>query len=218
MINFAAAREIMVDSQIRPNDVSDRALIGAFSRTPREVFVAGNARSIAYSEKEIETSAGRSLWTPRDVAKLMQFASVKPGDIVLVVGAGAGYEAALLSQIAETVIALEEDARLVETMSDRFAALGLDRAVAVQGDIKDGLADQAPFDVIYICGMVQTIPGSWKAQLAEGGRLALVRQVDADLGQGEIHVRSGNSVAGRAVFEACPPKWDEFDRAESFVF
>lgn len=218
MMKFVAAREIMVDSQIRPNDVPDQALIGAFLRTPREVFVSGNAKSIAYSEKEIETSPGRSLWTPRDTAMLMHFASIEPSDIVLIVGAGAGYEAALLSQIAETVIALEEDTKLVEAMSNRFAALGLDRAVAVQGAIKEGLADQAPFDVIYICGMVQTIPDSWKAQLAEGGRLALVRQVDADLGQGEVHVRSGENVAGRAVFEACPPKWDAFDRTESFVF
>jgi protein-L-isoaspartate(D-aspartate) O-methyltransferase len=143
-MNFEAAREIMVDSQIRPNDVSDPEFVHAFLNTPREAFVPATRKPVAYSELEIETSEGRALWTPRDTAKLLKAAAIKPTDIVLVIGAGAGYETALISHLAETVIALEDSAELVDAMSDRFASLGFDRAVAVEGKLEDGLAGPGP--------------------------------------------------------------------------
>jgi len=217
-MNFDAAREIMVDSQVRPNDVSDPEIVHAFMRTPREAFVPATRKPVAYSELEIETSEGRALWTARDTGKLLKMAQVKPTDIVLVIGAGAGYEAALLSHMAETVIALEESAGLVDAMSERFAVLGIDRAVAVDGKLEDGLADQGPFDVIYVCGMVETVPDAWAKQLAEGGRLALV-QLDPDgVGRGKVYTRAGDTVSARYGFDAFPPKFSRFDRKKAFVF
>lgn len=217
-MNFEAAREIMVDSQVRPNDVSDPAIVQAFLRTPREAFVPTPRKPVAYSEIEIETSEGRALWTARDTAKLLKMAEIRPTDIVLVIGAGAGYETALISHLAETVIALEESPELVEAMSERFAELGFDRAVAVEGKLEEGLPDQGPFDVIYVCGMVETVPEAWTAQLAEGGRLALV-QLDADgVGRGRVFTRAGDSVSARYGFDAFPPKFPQFDRKKAFVF
>lgn len=217
-MNYDAAREIMVDSQIRPNDVSDPAIVAAFLQTPREAFVPMSKKSVAYSEAEIETSEGRALWTPMDTAKLVKAAQVKPGDIVLVVGAGAGYEAALLSHLAETVLALEESEELVEEMIELFGKLDVDRAVPVQGAIDAGLAAEAPFDVIYVCGMVETVPEAWTSQLADGGRLAVVMQKEKDIGRGTVHTRAGDVVSHREVFDACPPKFHAFDRAAGFVF
>jgi protein-L-isoaspartate(D-aspartate) O-methyltransferase len=217
-MNFDAAREIMVDSQIRPNDVTDAAIVSAFLRTPREAFVPNSRKSVAYSELEIATSPERSLWIPRDTAKLVKLAAIKPSDIALVIGAGAGYEAALISHLSETVIALEETTALVESMAARFAALGLDRAVAVEGKIAAGLPDQAPFDAIYVCGMVESVPDAWTAQLAEGGRLVAVVMDREGLGRGTVFTKSGNTVAARDAFDACPPKFTQFDLKQSFVF
>jgi len=217
-MNFEAAREIMVDSQIRPNDVSDVDIVSAFLRTPREAFVPSSRKSVAYSELEIETSEGRALWTPRDTGKLIKLAGIKPSDIVLVIGAGAGYEAALIGHLAETVIALEEDHALVEAMSAKFASLGIDEAVAVEGKVAEGLPDQGPFDVIYVCGMVETIPEDWKAQLAEGGRLAVVTLDRERLGRGKVYTRSGDVVSAKEGFDAFPPKFSQFDRKKAFVF
>lgn len=217
-MNFEAAREIMVDSQIRPNDVSDPEIVSAFLHTPREAFVPSPRKPVAYSELEIETSEGRSLWTPRDTGKLLKMAQIQPTDIVLVVGAGAGYETALISHLAETVIALEETAGLVDAMSDRFGSLGFDRAVAVEGRLEDGLPDQGPFDVIYVCGMVETIPEAWTRQLAEGGRLALVQLDEDGVGRGRVYTRAGDSVSARYGFDAFPPKFAQFDRKKAFVF
>ncbi len=217
-MNFDAAREVMVDSQIRPSDVSDTHIVSAFLRTPREAFVPNSRRNVAYSEQEIATSEGRSLWTPRDTAKLVKMTGVRRSDIVLVIGAGAGYETALFSHLAETVIALEESQALVDAMSERFASLGLERAVAVEGKLAKGLPDQAPFDVIYVCGMVEQVPEAWTAQLAEGGRLAAVVLDASGVGRGTVLTRSGGSVAARDGFDAFPPKFSGFDRPKAFVF
>jgi len=217
-MDFDLAREIMVDSQIRPNDVTDPAIVSAFLRTPREEFVPSSRRPVAYSEMEIETSEGRSLWTPRDTAKLIKLAAVKPTDIVLVIAAGAGYEAALLSHMADTVIALDDNAGLVDAMTSRFAELEIDRIAPVEGKLAEGLADQAPFDVIYVCGMIETLPEAWGAQLAEGGRLVAVMVESGKLGRGKVYMKAGETLSSRDGFDACPPRLVEFDRKPTFTF
>lgn len=217
-MDFDLAREIMVDSQIRPNDVTEPAIVAAFLRTPREEFVPNSRRSVAYSELEIATSEGRALWTPRDTAKLIKLANIKPSDIVLVLGAGAGYEAALISHLADTVIALEDSAALVDGMSQRFAALGIDRVAPVEGQLAEGLPSQAPFDVIYVCGMIETLPEAWGLQLAEGGRLIAVTTDSDTLGRGRVFTKTGDTLSSREAFDACPPRFAAFDRKPSFTF
>lgn len=217
-MNFAAAREIMVDSQIRPNDVSDPAIVSAFMTVPREVFVPKSRQSVAYSELEITTSEGRALWTPRDTAKLIKLADVTKSDVVLVIGAGAGYETALLSQLADTVIGLETSEGSVEAMSERFSALSYDNAVAVEGDLAAGLAEQGPFDVIYVCGMLQTVSEAWLSQLSEGGRLVLVQEMDDGIGRGRVFTKAGDTVSARNSFDAVVPRFSQFDRKPEFQF
>lgn len=217
-MDFDLAREIMVDSQIRPDDVTDPAIVAAFLRTPREEFVPSSRRSVAYSELEITTSSGRALWIPRDTAKLVKLAQVKPTDIVLVIAAGSGYEAALLSHLADTVIALEDNPGLVDAMSTRFADLGIDRIAPVEGKLAEGLPEQAPFDVIFVCGMVETLPEAWGNQLAEGGRLAAVVADAGGLGRGKVFTKAGDTLSSRDGFDACPPRLKEFDRKASFTF
>jgi protein-L-isoaspartate(D-aspartate) O-methyltransferase len=217
-MDYDQAREIMVDSQIRPNDVTNPEIVSAFLRTPREVFVPNSRKGVAYSELEIATSPGRALWTPRDTAKLIKLAGIRPSDVVLVVGAGAGYEAALISHLADTVIALEETAALVDAMAQRFADVGIDRAAPVEGALDKGLPEQAPFDVIYVAGMIETMPEAWAGQLREGGRLAVVMAEEGGIGRGKVFTKAGTTLAAREGFDACPPRFSAFDRKPSFSF
>lgn len=217
-MDFAAARRIMVDSQIRPNDVTDPDIVSALLSVPREEFVPASRRGVAYSELEIETSEGRSLWIPRDFSKLLKSLDPRSGDIALVIGAGAGYETAVLGKLVETVIGLEEDQAVVDATSERLAGQGVDRAVIVAGTLGDGLADQGPFDVILVNGMVETVPTAWTEQLADGGRLGVVVQTNGDLGSARVYTRAGDGVSYRVAFEARPPKFDGFNKAAAFAF
>ena len=217
-MDFQAMRRTMVDTQIRVNDVTEFDIIDAFLTVPRELFVPRSAVGIAYSEIEIETSDQRALWTPRDFSKLLKAAEPKPSDLALFVGAGAGYEASVVSQVVDTVIALEEDTALVEQMTERFGEIGLDSIVAVEGEMSAGLADQAPFDVIIIGGMVETVPDIWLQQLSDGGRLAVVVQVDRDLGKARIYTKSDQTIGYRDVFDCRPPKFAAFNKAPAFEF
>lgn len=217
-MDFETVRRTMVDTQIRVNDVTEFEIVDAFLAVPREMFVPKTSVGIAYSEIEIETSEGRALWTPRDFAKLLKAAEPKASDLALFIGAGAGYEAGVTSKVVDTAIALENDAGLVDKMTDRFSNAGLDSAVAVEGSLAAGLAEQSPFDIIIIGGMVETLPDAWGNQLSEGGRLAVVVQVDRDLGKARIYTKAGNTLSCRDVFDCRPPKFPEFDKAPAFEF
>ncbi|MEO0466589.1 MAG: protein-L-isoaspartate O-methyltransferase [Pseudomonadota bacterium] len=217
-MDFEAARRIMVDSQIRPNDVTDPDIVRAFLKVPREAFLPSSKRSIAYSELEIKTGDSRAMWLPRDIGKMLIALEPGPSDVAMVIGAGAGYEAALLATLTETVIAIEDDEAGVDAMTDRMSRLGLDQVAAIRAPLPDGLPDQGPFDLILICGMVEAVPDSLTGQLADGGRLGVVVQSDAALGKARIYTCSGNTVAHREVFDCRPPKFDTFNTPKSFVF
>lgn len=217
-MNFEKQRQIMVDSQVRVNDVTDPAIVAAFLSVPREVFVPKPLQANAYAEIELETGEGRAMWTPRDLGKMLRAIGPKSGDIALVIGAGSGYSSALIGHNVETVIALEDNSEAVEAMSERFAAIGMDHAVAVEGDLAKGLADQGPFEVIFVAGMVETVPQAWLDQLSDGGRLGVVVSVGRGLGEARIYTRAGEIVSHRDVFECCPPVLPGFEKAAVFEF
>ncbi|MEM6555269.1 MAG: protein-L-isoaspartate O-methyltransferase [Pseudomonadota bacterium] len=217
-MDFAQARKVMVDSQVRVNDVTSSDVVGAFSTIPRETFVPKSMRASAYAELEIETSEARAMWLPRDLGKLLVGLEPVASDVSLVIGAGAGYSAALLGHMTEAVIALEDDEALVDAMAERFAAIGMDEAVAVQGDLSAGLPDQGPFDIVFIAGMVEDVPQAWLDQLSEGGRLGVVVATGRGVGGARIYKRAGDTFAYREAFECCPPILPGFEATKAFVF
>lgn len=217
-MDFSLARQFMIDSQIRPSGATDPELVAAFANTPREAFVPTAMRPVAYSEISIETAEDRALWRPRDLALLIEAAEPAATDVALIVGAGAGYETALLSHLVETAIGLEEGEADSTATSERLAEHGFDSALCVPGKLEAGLADQAPFDLILIAGMVETLPSSWTDQLSEGGRLAVVVSDGSGYGHARIYTKAGGTVAFRNVFEVSVPKFPAFDKATNFAF
>lgn len=217
-MDYAKLRRVMVDSQVRVNDVTSTEVVSAFSTVPREVFVPKAMRASAYAELEIETSETRAMWLPRDLGKILVAFEAEASDVSLVIGAGAGYSAALLGHMTDAVIALEDDEALVEAMSERFAAIGMDEAVAVQGDLAKGLPDQGPFEVIFVAGMVEEVPQAWLDQLADGGRLGVVVASGRGVGAARMYKRAGDTFSYREVFECCPPVLPGFETKPAFVF
>ena len=217
-MDYNSARQTMVDTQLRPDGVSDQRLVDAFLSVPREHFVKKADLGLAYGELELETSAGRSLWIPRDTGKLIDIAEPGAEDIVLVVGAGTGYEAALLSRLTNAVIALDDFDDFTESASNRFAQIGADNVVGVQGDLAEGFPSEGPYDLIFVCGMIQEPSKAWFDQLAEGGRLAAAVEVQKGLGRGRVYKKSANVLSFSEHFDLTPPKFQQFDRETVFSF
>ncbi len=216
-MNFEMARRKMVDSQIRPDEVTDERVIAAFLAVERERFVPKSRQSVAYAELELKTDTGRQLWLPRDAGKMLQALKPSPTDIALVIGAGEGYFLALLHELVETVIGIEENEETVEATSERLNELGVTSAVVEQAKLEDGLASEAPFDLILANGSVEFVPDAWLEQLADGGRLGVV-VTGADNTAAHIYTRSRKHVSSRRAFSCVTPVLEELRLKKSFVF
>lgn len=217
MSNFAAQRRHMVDTQLRPNDVTDLTLLEAFDAVPRERFVPEPA--LAYSDHDLLLQASPRRFLPRAtvLAKLMQAAAIRPGDKLLVVGAGTGYAAAVAARLAGRVVALEAEPQLAEQARALLAELGAGNVAVVVGAPGDGAPAEAPFDVILVDGAVGRLPEALTAQLQNGGRLAVVEGTGL-AGEARLYLRLGAEVSARRLFNWASPVLPGTEPAQDFVF
>lgn len=217
MFDFAQAREHMVESQVRTNDMTDPDIQSAMRRIAREKFIPASKQALAYSDANVEIEPGRWVLRPRDFAKMVHAAQIKPTDIVLDIACGRGYSSAVLAQVAETVVGLEDSEERVTQATDILAQQDIMNAAVVKGDLKGGAPEHGPFDVIFVNGAVVDVPKTWIDQLASGGRLVVV-QPNGPVGQARVYTRVGNAVGDRIVFDASAPILPGFEAKPEFVF
>ena len=208
----------MVESQIRTNKVTDPRIIGAFEAVARESFVGEAQRGIAYIDEDLEVAPGRYLMEPMVLARLLQAAAPRSGDMALDIGVATGYSTAVLARLVQTVVGLECDRGLAEQANRTLNALDVDNAVVVEGALNGGYAKQAPYDVIIFQGAVCEVPQAMKAQLSDGGRLVAVICDIAGIGRGTLIQRSGDNFSARTLFDAATPLLPGFEREVGFVF
>jgi protein-L-isoaspartate(D-aspartate) O-methyltransferase len=206
MIDFAVQRQNMVESQVRPNGITDARVIDAMAKLPRELFVPEQRRTLAYMDEDIlvaVTPDGGRRWMmePMTFARLLQLAEIGPGDVVLDVGCATGYSTAVIATLAESVIAVEEDPVLAEQATARLAELGITNAAIVNAPHATGLASEAPFDIIFINGRVATLPRALLEQLKDGGRLVAVVGETA-VSPALVCTRHGETFSSRAQYDA----------------
>ena len=221
MIDHATQRLNMVESQVRPSDVTDRRITRAMREIPREAFVPGPLKSIAYADEPLKISDTahnqRYILAPRLLAKLVQLLEIEPDGMVLDVGPATGYSTALLARLGQVVVALEEDARLAERMQEVLANQGVDNAVVISGSMAAGAADEGPYDAILINGAVVDVPTALLDQLKDGGRCVAV-SIDNGVGRATVWRRHGMSFDRRPAFDASAPYLPGFEPAAGFVF
>jgi protein-L-isoaspartate(D-aspartate) O-methyltransferase len=230
MVDFRAARRAMVDGQIRTNDVIDLELIDAMLDIPREAFVPERLAAVTYLDRDLalptQDGAARYLLKPAVTARLIQAADVGPKDRVLVVGSGTGYSAAVLSRLAGSVVALEEDPALAQAARTALDHLGLTMVASAIGPLTGGWPAAAPFDVILVEGGVEALPDALVAQLSEAGRLVAVvyggrgpeGHVESSIGRAMLFRAVRGEVGGRTLFDASAPLLPGFRKAPTFVF
>jgi protein-L-isoaspartate(D-aspartate) O-methyltransferase len=219
MADAAVQRKNMVESQVRPSDVTDRRITSAMMAIPRERFVPQSLASFAYSDETLTVGAGRTMLAPRVLAKLVQLAEVEAGDKVLVVGSCCGYAAAILAQLAANVVALLPDGDSATATAQALGALDLRNVVTVSGALASGSPAKGPYDVIFVDGGVETVPDALQAQLAEDGRLVAVGD-DRRIGRAFLlHRGEGGLITRRDSFQATAPLLSGFEAARAaFVF
>jgi protein-L-isoaspartate(D-aspartate) O-methyltransferase len=219
MIDFAAARRMMVDGQVRTADVTDARIVAAMLDIARERFVPAASAALAYLDCDLPVGTGaartRCLLKPMVLAKMVQAAEIDPTDHVLDVGCATGYSAAVLGRIAATVSALEEDKGLAQAAAAALA--GIPNVTPVHGPLAAGWAKAAPYDVIVLEGATDVAPQALCDQLKDGGRLVCV------LGSGPgskamIYRRSGADIGVRPLFDAAAPLLHGFAKPPVFAF
>lgn len=216
-MDFAVARHNMVESQIRPNRVTDPYILEAIAALPREAFVPKTLAGVAYVDEAIPIGSGRYMMEPMVLARLLQAAEVHENDIALLVGCGSGYEAAILSWLASAVVAVECDDELAKRASDIMAEISIDTVAVVEGDLSLGFIRQAPYDVIVINGAVAEIPATISNQLSEGGRLVAVVG-NGPMGKATRVTKNNGVLSSRVVFDAGTPYLTGFEASPSFSF
>lgn len=208
-MDFAAARKVMVDSQVRVNDVTDRALQAALLAVPRERFLPQDRAWSAYAEIEPEIAAGRQLMLARDLSKLLMALDAQPGEAALALAAP--YAAAVLARLGLAVTAQESDAAVFDIVGAVLAEQGVQTVVAPLTAPSGG-----GYDVIICEGAVPGRPEAWLKVLNVGGRLAVVERT-GPVGKAVLYVRSEQGVSRRELFNAAPPRLAELSPEPTFA-
>ncbi len=211
MIDFERQRLTMVESQLRPNEVTDTRLLSAMRTLPREAFVPQKLRALAYMDEGIEVfpsidgAPARFLLAPMVLARLVQLAAVEPQDAVLDIGCATGYSAAVLARLGRSVIGLEPEPELAEAARGTLREVGIANAEIVEGALARGHPEAGPYDVILLNGSVPEMPETLISQLKEGGRIAAILSSGANTasqGKACLFVKVGREASGLPQFDA----------------
>jgi protein-L-isoaspartate(D-aspartate) O-methyltransferase len=227
MTDYQSQRLVMVESQLRPNEVTDARLLAAMRALPRERFVPQRLRGLAYMDEAIEVfpaidgAPSRYLLAPMVLARLAQLAAIGLEDGVLDIGCATGYSTAVLASLGRFVTGVEPEPELAKAARAGLQELGIENAQIVEAPLAEGYPAKAPYDVILLNGSVQQVPEALIEQLKEGGRLAVVLSAGTNAGnQGRAYlfIKVEGDVSGLPQFDAGARPLPGFTPAPVFNF
>lgn len=220
MVDRDLQRRNMVESQVRPSEITDRRIMRAMQSVERDKFLPETLQDLAYFDGPLALPSRpgaptRSELAPRVLAKMIQAAEIAETDVILDVGAGTGWSSALLGQMGETVVALEVDDGLAKRATQTLSELSIDNVAVVEGPLEAGYAQAGPYDVIVIEGGLAEDPQALFNQLKSGGRLVAILH-DKGIGKVCCWKRSGDVVSKRVCFDAAAPTLPGFEAVPAF--
>ena len=217
MTDYAARRTMMVDTQVRPSDVTKFPIIDALLSVPREQFVPDNLREAAYVGENLNIGGGRTLLEARTFAKMLDALDIQPQHVVLDIACGFGYSTAVLAEMADFVVGVENDEDRATEAQRLLSDQGVDNAAVMHAALTEGSAKSGPYNVIIVQGAVEEMPAALVDQLAEGGRIACIFAEGA-LGVVRIGHKIDGQINWRFAFNASAPVLEGFEKAAAFAF
>lgn len=216
MTDFSNRRTMMVDTQVRPSDVTKFPIIEAMLAIPREAYVPASAVEAAYMGENLMIGGGRVMLEPRTLAKMLDALDIQRSDVVLDVGCGLGYSSAVIARFADAVVALESDAAMAADAERILAVQGVDNAAVICGPLAEGAAKHGPYDAVTVQGGVEAVPDLLLAQIKDGGRIACIFMQGA-LGVVRIGHKHDGKVTWRFSFNAGAPVLQGFAASRAFA-
>jgi len=216
MSDYETRRITMVDTQVRPSDVTRFPIIDAMLTVPRERFVPSALRDVAYAGRNLDLAPGRALIEPRSLAKMIEGLDIEPDDLVLDIAPWLGYSSAVIARLAQAVVALEDDQTRVAEAESVLAEIGSDNVAVVTGSLAGGAPQHGPYDVIVLEGAIEVLPDVIADQLKEGGRIGAIFMEGA-LGVCRIGHKIHGTITWRFAFNASAPVLPGFETAREFV-
>lgn len=216
MTDYSARRTMMVDTQVRPSDVTKFPVIEAMLAVPREAFVPDDRREAAYVGDNIDLGRGRVVLEPRTLAKMLDALDIQNDELVLDIGAGLGYSAAVIARMAEAVVAVEENEGWAAEAEAALIEHHADNVAVHHGPLAEGAAQHGPYDVICVEGAVEHLPEALTEQLKDGGRMAVLFAEGA-LGVVRIGYKIDRRMNWRFAFNAGAPVLPGFERHTAFT-
>lgn len=216
MTDYASRRTTMVDTQVRPSDVTKFPIIDAMLAVPREAFVPDAKREAAYVGDNLDIGGGRVMLEPRTLAKMIDALDIQPHHVVLDIACGLGYSTAVLAHMCDFVVAVEDDEARAKEAQSILSEQGADNAAVMSGPLVDGAAKSAPYDIIILQGGAEQVPDALLDQLREGGRIAAVFS-EGTLGVVRVGHKTDGAVNWRFAFNASAPVLAGFEKQTAFA-
>lgn len=207
---------MMVDTQVRPSDVTKFPIIDAMLSVPRELYVPADKREAAYVGENLSLGGNRVILEPRTFAKMLDALDIQPDEVVLDLGCGLGYSTAVLARLAEFVVAVEEDETRADEAQAALSENGVDNAAVTTGPLADGAAKSGPYDVIIVEGAVEHLPPALLDQLQDGGRICVLFAEGA-LGTVRVGYKIDGRMNWRYAFNAGAPVLSGFEKHSAFT-
>ena len=216
MTDYAARRTMMVDTQIRPSDVTKFPIIDAMLAVPREAFVPDAKREAAYVGENLDIGDGRVMLEARTLAKMIDALDIQPAHVVLDIACGFGYSTAVLARMCDFVVAVEDDEARAQEAQSTLSEQGVDNAAVMHGVLAEGAAKSGPYDIIILQGAVEQVPETLLDQLRDGGRIAAVFS-EGTLGVVRIGHKIDGALNWRFSFNASAPVLAGFENTITFA-
>lgn len=213
--DYETRRTLMVDTQVRPSDVTKFPIIEALLAVPKEDYVPDAQRETAYVGAHIPIGGGRVILEPRSFAKMLEAAELQPEDVVLDLGCGLGYSTAVLARMVQFVIALEEDETRAQDAQTLLSSRGIDNAAVLSAPLAEGAAAEGPYDVILLEGGIEQFPTGLMDQVKDGGRVVAIF-VEGGFGHVQVGLKSGDVLHWRRAFDAHAPVLPGFEVETAF--